>query len=237
MNKPLRLAVFDCDGTLVDSQHSIIAAVHTACEANRVPRPAPGTVRRLVGLPLAQSFARLVPGADEETCVRLRESYRQAFSDLRLAGRVDEPLYPGAAEALAALADCGWLLGVATGKSRRGLSATLAGHGLDGMFATLQTADQAEGKPHPEMLFKAMEETGAEAAMTVMIGDTTYDMEMAQSAGTLAVGAAWGYHEAIELQTAGADCIVERFSDLPRPLAALLAGKAGDQEWNGPCGY
>ncbi len=230
MNKPLRLAVFDCDGTLVDSQASIIAAVLTACQAHRVPAPTPETVRRLVGLPLAESFSRLVPGADEETCVRLGESYREAFSDLRLTRRVEEPLYPGAAEGLQALAESGWLLGVATGKSRRGLAATLAGHGLEGMFATLQTADEARGKPHPEMLFKAMGETGAEAAMTIMIGDTTYDMEMAQSAGTLAVGVSWGYHEVIELQTSGADCIVEGFADLPRALAALFDGKAGPQE-------
>ncbi len=222
MNKPPRLAVFDCDGTLVDSQASIIAAVLTACEAHRVPRPSPETVRRLVGLPLAQSFARLVPGADEETCARLGESYREAFSGLRHSGRVEEPLYPGAAEGLEALAESGWLLGVATGKSRRGLAATLARHGLDGMFATLQTADEAQGKPHPEMLFKAMIETGAEAAMTVMIGDTTFDMEMARGAGTMAAGVTWGYHEAIELQTAGADCIVEGFAGLPRALAELI---------------
>ena len=120
MNKPLRLAVFDCDGTLVDSQHSIIAAVLTACEAHRVPAPAPETVRRLVGLPLDESFSRLVPGADEETCAGLGESYRQAFSGLRLGGRVEEPLYPGALEGLEALADGGWLLGVATGKSQVG---------------------------------------------------------------------------------------------------------------------
>ena len=229
MNTPPRMAVFDCDGTLVDSQASIIAAVGTACEAHRVPAPAPETVRRLVGLPLDECFARLVPGADEENCVRLGKSYLEAFSDLRLKGRVEEPLYPGAAEGLQALADSGWLLGVATGKSRRGLSTTLAGHGIEGMFATLQTADVAQGKPHPEMLFKAMIKTGAEAAMTVMIGDTTYDMEMARSAGTLAVGVTWGYHKAIELQTAGADIIVEGFTDLPRALAALLDGKAGHQ--------
>jgi phosphoglycolate phosphatase len=230
MNEPLRLAVFDCDGTLVDSQHSNIAAVRTACEAHRVPAPAPDTARRLVGLPLDESFSRLVPGADEETCIRLGKSYRDAYSVLRLERQVEEPLYPGAAEGLKALADCGWLLGVATGKSLRGLSATLTGHNLEGMFATLQTPDEARGKPHPEMLFKAMNETGAEAAMTIMIGDTTYDMEMAQSAGTLAVGVAWGYHEPAELQAAGADCIVEGFADLPRALAALLDGKAGERE-------
>ena len=230
MNSPLRFAVFDCDGTLVDSQSSIIAAVLTACEAHRVPAPAPETVRRLVGLPLDESFSKLVPGADEETCVKLGQSYREADTDLRIAGRMEEPLYPGALEGLNALADSGWLLGVATGKSRRGLASTLAGHNLKGMFASLQTADEAHGKPHPEMLFKAMSDTGAEAAMTIMIGDTTYDMEMAKSAGTLAVGVTWGYHEAAELQSSGADRIVESFADLPRVLAALLDEKAGGRK-------
>ena len=107
------------------------------------------------------------------------------------------------------------MLGVATGKSFRGLVGTLEKHAVLDRFSTLQTADRARGKPHPEMLLKAMEETGANPASTVMIGDTTFDMEMAVNAGVMAIGVAWGYHETEELERAGAARVIGDFSELP----------------------
>ncbi len=219
---PLRLAVFDCDGTLVDSQESIIAAMHMACETHNLPKPDAGSIRRMVGLSLVETFARLFPHTDAEDCERLRLSYSEAFFTMRQNGLVSEPLYPGATAALDAIKANGWLIGMATGKSMRGLVATLDRHRLGDRFATLQTADKAQGKPNPDMLHQAMGETGAQAAMTVMVGDTTFDMEMARNAGTLAVGVAWGYHPAGELRKAGAHEVIEDFGELIPVLENLV---------------
>ncbi len=221
----LRLAVFDCDGTLVDSGHSIVAAVHAACDEHDCAKPAAADVRRMVGLPLAEAFVRLLPGAGAETLAKLKESYQNVFAAMRRRGEVREPLFPGALEGLTVMEDAGWLLGMATGKSRRGLAATLNGHGLGERFVTLQTADRCRGKPHPEMLLNAMAETSAKPSSTAMIGDTTYDMEMARNAGTLAVGVSWGYHGAAELKDAGADAVIDAFEELPTTVQALLEAK------------
>lgn len=218
----VRLAVFDCDGTLVDSQHSIVAAMHAACDEHEIARPGPEAVRRMVGLPLQEAFARLMPDEGADAHARLRESYREFFGALRRAGEVKEPLFPGVIEGLGALEDAGWLLGVATGKARRGLLATLEKHDLADRFVTLQTADVAHGKPHPDMLLRAMADTGAEADRTVMVGDTTFDMEMARNAGTMSIGVAWGYHGAEELRSAGALAVVGDFADLARAMDTVV---------------
>ena len=153
---------------------------------------------------------------------RVREAYAEVFHAMRLDGQVTDPLFLGAREAIDAVERAGWLLGLATGKSHRGLIATLERHDLVERFVTLQTADRAAGKPNPEMLLNAMAETGAPSASTVMIGDTTYDMEMARNAGTLAIGVAWGYHEADELRDAGAHVVIGAFSELPSALHGLM---------------
>ncbi|MFQ5765225.1 MAG: HAD-IA family hydrolase, partial [Rhodospirillales bacterium] len=200
----MRLAVFDCDGTLVDSQHSIVASMFAAFDAHAQPRPDAEAVRHVVGLPLREAIARLIPDGATADCGRLETSYVEAFRALRRAGGVDDPLYPGALDVLAVLEASGWVLGVATGKSSRGLVATLEAHGLTKRFRTLQTADKGPGKPNPDMLLNAMTETGAEPANTVMIGDTTFDMEMARRAGAVAIGVSWGYHPEERLHSAGA---------------------------------
>jgi len=209
MAEALRLAVFDCDGTLVDSQHGIIACMSAAFAAAGLATPLAEAVRRVVGLPLAECVGRLVPALDAAECFRVAELYKQAFTDLRIHGSLAEPLFPGMRELLDALEADGIVLGVATGKGRRGLNITLDQHGLLGRFVTLQTVDDAPGKPHPEMLRRAMAEAGAAPATTAMIGDTTYDILMARNAGTAAVGVAWGYHPPAELHAAGAHAVVE----------------------------
>ncbi len=211
---PLRLVVFDCDGTLVDSQHTILAAMTAAWRVLGLPDPDPEAVRRIVGLPLEVSIARLVPDQPQAGVARLADAYRHAFFELHARPDLDEPLFPGALEALEALDAAGILLGVATGKGRRGLEATLGRHGLTGRFATLQTGDRARGKPDPEMLLNAMAETGAGATHTVMVGDTAYDMQMAANAGVRAVGVSWGYHGRDELVAAGAAAIIDHFKEL-----------------------
>jgi len=217
----LRLAVFDCDGTLVDSAHSIVSSMQAAFAAHGHGKPEPDAIRRVVGLPLEDAVTRLLPDLDHDSVWSIREGYRDYFLALRDKGEVHEPLYQGALEALKTLDTAGWILGVATGKAMRGLEATLQGHGLQDRFVTLQTADRSPGKPNPDMLYKAMAETGAEASSTVMIGDTTYDMEMARNAGTLAIGVAWGYHEIQELKEAGAQLVIDTYDQLPHAMENL----------------
>ena len=223
VSEPIRLAVFDCDGTLVDSQFSILASVHAACDAHDLPRPEAEAVKRIVGLPLKLGIARLWPDQDAEAHAVIAGFYRDHFDRLRDAGNVSEPLFPGVLEGLAAFEDAGWLLGVATGKSHKGLLDSFAEYGLAERFVTLQTSDTAAGKPSPDMLLRAMAEAGAEARATVMIGDTTFDMEMALNAGTLAVGVAWGYHETEELLATGAHAVASAFHELPAAVEDLMA--------------
>ena len=222
----LRLAVFDCDGTLVDSQASIVSSMAAASRAHGLAAADPESVRRIVGLPLDVGIARLFPNLDATGIASVREGYRQAFSDLRQTGEIEEPLYPGVLETLEFLEQAGWLLGIATGKSHKGLVSTLATHDLEGRFVTVQTADRALGKPHPEMMLNALSETGADATQAVMIGDTTFDMEMARNANVWAIGVAWGYHGVDELTAAGAHTVVHQYADLPAVLNDLMTGAA-----------
>ena len=218
-----RLCVFDCDGTLVDSQHRIALAMARAMAAHDHPVPTSAEIRRVIGLTLVGAIAVLAPTLDRAGRDRVAASYTAAFADLRARGEVAEPLFPGTRESLRALESAGWLLGIATGKSLRGTLATLAAHELGELFVTLQTADHAAGKPAPEMMLRAMAETGAAPHETVMVGDTVFDIEMARSAGTRAIGVAWGYHAREELADAGADLVIERFADLPPALDRLVA--------------
>ena len=214
-----RLAVFDCDGTLVDSQHAIHAAASAAFARENLDPPSKAELIRVVGLPLAECIARLAPDASADRQTRLVEGYKSAFFELRQRPDHHEPLYPGVLEALAATEEAGFLLGIATGKARRGLMAVLERHDLQHRFVTLQTGDQGHGKPHPDMLLRAMAETGAAPADTVMIGDTSFDMMMATNAGVDAIGVTWGYHPAAELTTAGARLLIAAFSELPAALS------------------
>lgn len=216
-----RLALFDCDGTLVDSAANICLAVERAFDRHRLAPPPREAIRGIVGLSLPQAMAVLHQPADANLCEVLAQSYKDAFVAMR--GTPDfahEPLYPGIAEALATLADSGWALGVATGKSDRGLSIVLATHGLTSAFVTLQTADRHPSKPHPAMALAAMAEAGSTPDRTVMIGDTSYDMTMGRAGGAHAVGVAWGYHPPAMLTAAGAARVVDHADDLP---AAMLA--------------
>jgi len=205
--------VFDCDGTLVDSQYAISSCMTDAFLHAGLPPPPIARVRRVVGLPLAQAIEILVC-SDNAPIRAMVDAYSQSWHRMRAGGTLDEPLFEGTVELLSALKSADWTLGVATGKSMRGLQQTLAHHGMDGLFSTLQTADQARGKPDPEMLHLAMAETAARPSETVMIGDTTYDIEMAVAAGVRALGVAWGYHAPEDLKAAGAVSVFETVSEL-----------------------
>ena len=217
---PLRLAVFDCDGTLVDSQANICRAMEAAYAGAGLPPPPRVAIRGIVGLSLVEAVAVLAPDAPPALHEQLAEDYKAAFRAMRAAGELEvEPLYDGLLAALDTLSADGWLLGVATGKSDRGLAHVLSHHGLAGRFVTLQTADRHPSKPHPSMLHEAMAQAGTDPHMTAMIGDTSYDMEMARAAGVRAVGVTWGYHDAAQLWAAGADAVIHDYADVPGALA------------------
>jgi phosphoglycolate phosphatase len=217
-----RLAIFDCDGTLVDSQANICLAMEQCfADAGLAPPPRERT-RRVVGLSLVEAMRAMLPDAEPAQHLALAEGYKTAFQGLRRRNLVEEPLYDGIAELLDALEAEGWLLAIATGKSDRGLSLCLERHGLAGRFVSLQTADRHPSKPHPSMAEQALAEAGADPARSMMIGDTSYDMKMAKTAGLLAVGVGWGYHDAEELAAAGADHFVRH----PSEIAELMKASA-----------
>lgn len=220
----MKLIVFDCDGTLVDSQHMIVEAMTRAFAAEGRPAPDRQLVLSVVGLSLDLAVGRLAgPDGAPAHVRRLVDSYKQAFGALRAEAEHHEPLYPGAAETIARLAGRpDVVLGIATGKSRRGLDMVLKRHGLADAFATLQTADDHPSKPDPSMLRRAMAEAGSEPGATVMIGDTTYDIEMARLAGAAAFGVAWGYHPVAHLRAAGADLIADDYAALDVALDRVL---------------
>lgn len=218
----IRLAVFDVDGTLIDSQHNIVAAMAAAFRAHGIEEADAAAVRRIIGLSLVEAIAALLPLADTAQHHAIANSYKEAFFDLRQHPGHDEPLFPGALAALAALEEAGWLLAIATGKSQRGVRATIERHDLHGRFLSVQTADENPGKPHPGMLLSAMSALGATPAETIMIGDTAYDMLMARNAHTAAVGVSWGYHRPDELLTAGAANVIDGYDALAPLLDDIL---------------
>ncbi len=219
----LRLALFDCDGTLVDSQHTIVTAMAAAFTTVGLAAPGAEQVRRVVGLKLDLAIARLAAGALDDHAVRVAvDGYVVAFEAMHGDPTHAEPLYDGVVEALDALAAAGWLLGIATGKSHPGLVSTLDRHGLRGRFVTLQTADRAAGKPSPDMVFRALDECGVDRGRAVVIGDTSFDIAMAANAGVPSVGVGWGYHPLEELAAAGATGTVGAYSELPALLDRLV---------------
>ncbi len=217
-----RLVVFDVDGTLVDSQAGILAAMDAAFGRAALPVPPREEVLGIVGLSLEVAMARLVPDLSAQDHARLAGWYREAYAGQRAREDVamTSPLYPGAREALQALhGEPSTLLGVATGKSARGLDVLFGAHRLSSFFVTRQVADHHPSKPHPSMLRAALDETGVAPRDAVMVGDTEYDMEMARAAGVRAIGVGWGYHAPVRLRAA--DHVVGRFSELPRAISAL----------------
>ncbi len=215
MTAPLRLVVFDWDGTLVDSAGAIVAAMDEAFAAHRYPAPDPAAVRRIIGLALETAVERLLPADHAGAAPAIAASYRQVYAAARARPEdVESVVVAGAVAELDYLAAQGYLCAVATGKSRRGIARALERTGLRRHFVAWRTADDAPGKPHPGMLEQVMAEVGAEPGATVVVGDTTFDIEMARNAGAGAIGVAWGYHPPAELAAAGADRVIDRFDQL-----------------------
>lgn len=214
----LRLLVFDCDGTLIDSQQNIVFAVERVFRSIDLAPPSRDLIRRQVGLAPDAAIAGMLPGEDPSLHRRVSDAFRRLRPQLQAEARQPEPLYPGIRELIEQVSHPEVFLGIATGKGRNGLDDVLRRHDLSSYFHTLQTGDRCRGKPDPDMLERACAETGLAAAETVMIGDTAFDMEMARSAGTWAIGVSWGYHEIADLRHGGAHAIIDHPSEL---LAAL----------------
>lgn len=213
----MRLVIFDMDGTLLDSQQHILEAQRTAFTTLGLPVPSREASLSIVGLSLDEAFRTLAgPQAPIE---RLAEAYKDAWLTLRTAPGFRDALYTGARDLvqdLAARPDT--RLAIATGKSRRGVDRVLASQEWRHTFASVQTADTHPSKPHPSMIVAALADTGVAAPAAVMIGDTTFDVEMAVAAGVPAIGVTWGFHPRAALEAAGAAHIVDTFADLRRLL-------------------
>jgi phosphoglycolate phosphatase len=218
----LRLAVFDLDGTLVDSRRAIGDAVRDAWAALDLEPPSYDQTRRIVGLNLLEAVRTLAPDLPQHRYVELGLAYRDAYLRNREAG-LAEPLYDGARETLSALKHAGWALGVATGKGRRGIEHVFSHHGVGDLFSAAFCADDGPGKPDPHMLRLNMTALGADPAQTVMIGDTSFDMAMARAAECYALGVSWGFHTAEEIRDGGAHEIVDAFDALGASLARRAA--------------
>jgi phosphoglycolate phosphatase len=222
----LKLVIFDCDGTLVDSQHLIVACMGSAFAALGRPAPTREQTLSIVGLSLYEAFATLT-SADDKDIPELIEGYKNAFHAQRLIPDNAEPLYEGAREVVEWLAGHEDVaLGIATGKSQRGVRIVLGHHGLFEHFATIQTAEDAPSKPHPAMIEQAMAAVGAEPRHTVMIGDTTYDIDMAHAAGVTAIGVAWGYHPADALTRLKPHAVIDRYAEMPAVLGDIWRRQA-----------
>ncbi|MCX8997710.1 HAD-IA family hydrolase [Rhizobiaceae bacterium BDR2-2] len=212
----MKLVLFDCDGTLVDSAHLIHAVMERTFETFGYERPTLAQTKSIIGLTLDIAIARIQgkEHADEEA-VRMMAYYKSIFLEVRSEPGFHEPLFDGIApllEKLAARDDV--LIGAVTGKSRRGLNAVLETHGFAPHFIVSRTADDCPSKPHPAMVSECCDETGVKPAETVVIGDAVYDMQMAKAAGAKAIGVSWGYASVDDLWKAGADRIAARADDL-----------------------
>lgn len=222
----MKLIVFDCDGTLIDSQHLIVNAMTKAFSQLGLRPPPREAVLGIIGLSLPEAMARLAFGC-EAHITQLIDSYRQVFMEARCRPGYSEPMFEGAREAVETLAarhDV--VLGVATGKSRRGVDAFLEREGLRPCFSTVQTADDAPSKPNPGMLRQAMAETGARPQDTIMVGDASFDMLMARNARVMGVGVSWGYGGEGELFQAGAIHVARSFPELVEIVAPTMARAA-----------
>ncbi|MBL1241607.1 MAG: HAD-IA family hydrolase [OCS116 cluster bacterium] len=224
-----KLVIFDLDGTLVDGARAAIPAMQHAFEAVGLPKPNDAQVMDMIGLSIIpaiqhilNSFNQIRTVSDSEV-EQIGEIYKNYFYQSRIAEKHPMPLYDGALKALAELqTQDEILLGIATGNSRRGVNAFLDKHNLRDAFFTTQCASECPSKPHPEMILQAMRDAGVEAAQTIMIGDTSFDMQMAKAANVYAIGVNWGYHSQDIMLSAGADIIVDNFEQLTAQILEFL---------------
>ena len=219
MTRPLTLILFDVDGTLIDSQEHILTGMKATFSANKMSLPSQESILATVGLSLSEAFAQLCPDLDNAKRQSLIAEYKNSFASMR-SNMIPSQLYPGALKCLNSLRKIdSYVLGIATGKSRRGLDYVLTSSDLAGRFLTEQVSDHHPSKPHPSMALRAMSDVGASRG--VMVGDTSFDMEMGQAAGLKTIGVTWGYHSTTTLRD-NADLIVDNFDELLPAITQIL---------------
>lgn len=184
------LIVFDWDGTLMDSTGMIAASIQAAARDLGIAPPSLDQARQIIGLGLDDALRQALPDLPPRRYPELAERYRFHY----LARDHELLFFAGVPELLTELAAAGYRLGIATGKSRRGLDRALSSSGLGDYFHATRCADECPSKPHPQMLDELMAEFGVPPAMTLMIGDTTHDLQMARNAGVTGVAVAYGAH-------------------------------------------
>lgn len=217
--EPIRFAVFDCDGTLVDSQFVIAQTMNLMFAEFGLPSMETTEIRKIIGLHLPEAIKALIIEAPRNVSFeQMAEAYKAHFFRIREAGGFHEPIFDHVIDVLHGLAEDGVTIGMATGKSRRGAEYVLERHGLRHLFASIKTSDDGPGKPHPQILIDAMAQMGAKPRETIVIGDTSFDIKLAKNAGAGAIGVKWGYHTAQELEAAGADRLIGSFAEVTNAL-------------------
>ena len=206
------LIVFDWDGTLMDSEATIVSCLQMAARDLEIVEPEPEQARDVIGLGLHQALASLFPQSSDAEVDVLAQQYRKHF--LR-EDREPSPLFPGVRELLEQLASMNYFLAVATGKSRQGLDMELEHSGLGGVFQATRCADEAFSKPHPQLLLDVLDHLGVASRQALVIGDTEYDMQMAANAGSDAIGVSFGVHSPERLREHGALTVVEHLAHIP----------------------
>ncbi|MBY5766014.1 HAD-IA family hydrolase [Rhizobium leguminosarum] len=214
----MKLALFDCDGTLVDSAALIHETMRRTFDKFGKPEPRFEVTKAIIGLSLDIAIARMQgrPHVEQQD-IDMTAHYKSLFSIVRQDLDYKEPLFPGIREMIDALTGReDLLIGAVTGKSRRGLKLVMETHGFDKHFIVGRTADDCPSKPHPAMVTECCDETGMNATDTIVIGDAVYDMQMAKAAGAKAIGVAWGYASVDELIANGADAIAYHPNEILR---------------------
>lgn len=212
MTGPFDLVVFDWDGTLMDSQARIVACIQASFADLGLPAPSRQAASDIIGLGLDEAMARLWPGSDASDREAVAGHYRRHFLE---TNETPSALFPGAREMLEQLAAEGYLLAVATGKSRLGLDRALGETGLGGLFQATRCADETFSKPHPQMLLELMDELGVTARRTLMIGDTEYDLRMAANARAWSLAVCHGVHAPARLRLFGPLACLESLPEIP----------------------
>lgn len=219
----MKLIVFDIDGTLIDSAALLLAAQYATCEAHGLVHPGDEAGLGIVGLSLEEAFLSLI-GPDSPAAA-LAETYKSQFGTLRQQPDLEDKLYPGIFDLIETLRGQDDVrLGIATGKSRRGVSHLLDRHGWDDLFDIIRTADDCPSKPHPAMLLESMQAMDIAPEATIMIGDASFDMLMARAAGCHALGVGWGFQSIAALEQSGAHAIAGKVADIPHHITHMLAG-------------
>jgi len=213
------LVIFDWDGTLMDSAQKISNCVRVAAKQTGLPEPTEQQAKSIIGLGLYEAMATLFPQADNAKVNEVVEAYKHHFVN---ADKTEEGLFDGVAKALTTMEETGAMLAIATGKSRAGLDRVLGKVGLAHHFTVTRCADETRSKPHPQMLLEILEFTSIDPQKTIMVGDTTFDLDMAQNAGVAGLGAGYGVHSQQALEDSKALYVAQSFADL---AAWLLNGK------------